>query len=129
MRNPRSMLLFLILALTLALVPFGRAQQGADLTGAWLATDVTYPPWTFDLKQNGAALTGRVWQNGAVQTVGQITDGKVTSEREITVLDGGAAASTVWARIRREARVGKLDYIFGECTHRLLPNRRHFATA
>jgi hypothetical protein len=76
MRNPRSMLPFLILALTLAFVPFGRAQQGADLTGVWLATDVTYPPWTFDLKQNGAALTGRVWQNGAVLEIGEITDGK-----------------------------------------------------
>jgi len=94
MRNARSMLLFLVLALTVALVPFARAQQGADLTGVWLATDVTYPPWTFDLKENGGALTGRVWQNGAVLQIGEITDGKVNGDvvsfNISGPLDGGA---------------------------------------
>jgi hypothetical protein len=74
------MVLFLILALTVPVIQFARAQQGADVTGVWLATDVTYAPWTFDLKQNGATLTGRVWQNGAVQQIGEITDGKVNGD-------------------------------------------------
>ncbi|HYR91166.1 MAG TPA: hypothetical protein VE422_44330, partial [Terriglobia bacterium] len=31
-------------------------------------------------KQAAEALTGRVWQNGAVQTVGEIMDGKVNGD-------------------------------------------------
>src|SRR4051812_19549979 len=74
------LVLFLILGLTLPIVQYARAQQGADVTGVWLATDVTYSPWTFDLKQNGATLTGRVWQSGAVQQAGEIKDGNVNGD-------------------------------------------------
>lgn len=77
----RSIVLALLLGMAgTAPAPFAPAQQGADLTGVWLATDVTYAPWTFDLKQNGAALTGRVWQNGAVLQIGEITEGKVNGD-------------------------------------------------
>jgi hypothetical protein len=100
------MLLFLILVLTLALVPFARAQQGADLTGVWLATDVTYAPWTFDLKQNGAALNGRVWQNGAVLQIGEITDGKVNCDvvsfNLSGPLDGGARGVVTFTGTRND---------------------------
>jgi hypothetical protein len=79
MKHPLKMP-FLILALTLPIVQFARAQQSANVTGLWLATDVSYAPWTFDLKQDGSTLTGRVWQNGAVQQIGDITDGKIIGD-------------------------------------------------
>lgn len=80
MRSARSVLLFLILAVTLSVVLSARAPQSTDLTAVWLATDVPNAPWTFDLKQNGATLTGRVWQNGAVRQIGEIADGKVNGD-------------------------------------------------
>src|SRR5215831_5560660 len=91
----RSIVLALLLGMAgTAPAPFAPVQQGADLTGVWLATDVTYAPWTFDLKQNGAALTGRVWQNGAVLQIGEITDGRVNGDvvsfNISGPLDGGA---------------------------------------
>src|SRR5262245_48655394 len=101
MRNTRSTAPFLILVLALPLVQFARAQQNADVTGVWQATDVPYAPWTFDLKQNGATLTGRVWQNGAVQQIGEITDGKVNGDvvsfNISGPLDGGARGIVTFA--------------------------------
>lgn len=101
MKKTLSMVLFLILTLTLPVVRFARSQQAADVTGVWLATDVTYAPWTFDLKQNGAMLTGRVWQNGAVQQIGEITDGKVDGDAvSFNIsgpLDGGSRGVVMFA--------------------------------
>ncbi|HEY2381866.1 MAG TPA: hypothetical protein VGK48_11870 [Terriglobia bacterium] len=80
MRNARSPFVLLIFGLALSSVPPARAQQNKDFTGVWQAAIVTYPPWTFDLKQTGATLTGRVWQNGAALAIGKIMNGTVNGD-------------------------------------------------
>lgn len=80
MRNARSLFVLLILGLALSSAPPAPAQQNTDFTGVWQAAGVTYAPWTFDLKQAGTALTGRVWQNGALMTIGQIMGGTINGD-------------------------------------------------
>jgi len=87
--------MWLIAGLTFSVALFARAQQVTDFTGVWLAYDVTYAPWTFDLKQTGTALTGRVWQNGAVTAVTQITAGVVTGNRLSFKLNGPGAGGVI----------------------------------
>src|SRR5689334_14239614 len=69
----------LVLVTVFLSAPAAQSQSG-DISGVWLATDVPYTPWTFDFRQTGGTLNGRVWQNGAVRTVGEIMDGKVNGD-------------------------------------------------
>jgi len=75
----RRILVSLVLVTVVLNAPAAQSQTG-DTSGVWLATNVPYAPWTFDFKQAGEALTGRVWQNGAVRTVGEIMDAKVNGD-------------------------------------------------
>jgi hypothetical protein len=51
--------------------------QAIDATGAWLATDVPYAPWTVQLKQDGTKLTGTMEQNGALRGPVDIYEGTI----------------------------------------------------
>src|SRR5262249_22183384 len=95
MRNARPPLMWLIAGLTFSLALFARAQQVTDFTGVWLAYNVTYAPWTFDLKQTGTILTGRVWQNGAVTAITQITAGVVTGNTLAFKVNGPGAGGVI----------------------------------
>jgi hypothetical protein len=67
--------LFLLPAVVLFLRP--ASAQTIDATGTWLATDVPYAPWTVQLKQDGAKLTGSMEQNGALRGPVEIYEGKI----------------------------------------------------
>lgn len=69
------------------------APQPADATGVWLASDVPYAPWVFELRQSGELLTGSVRQSGAVTTVAPVEAGKVNGN-EISFKVTGGAGST-----------------------------------
>lgn len=53
------------------------AAQAVDVTGVWLATGVPYAPWTVQLKQDGARLTGTIEQNGGLPGKVDIYDGTI----------------------------------------------------
>lgn len=67
--------LFLLPAVMLCLRP--ASAQSAYATGTWLATDVPFAPWTVQLKQDGAKLTGTMEQNGGLRGRVEIYEGKI----------------------------------------------------
>jgi hypothetical protein len=73
--------LFLLPAVMLCLWPASAQSvpsgQTVNATGTWLATDVPYAPWTVQLKQDGAKLTGTMEQNGGLRGQVEIYAGKV----------------------------------------------------
>lgn len=69
------------------------APQAADSTGVWLASDVPYAPWVFELQQSGELLNGSVWQSGAVTTVAKVEAGKVNGNEISFKVTGGAGAT------------------------------------
>jgi len=71
----RQYALFLLSAAMLCLRP--ASAQSTDATGTWLATDVPYAPWTVQLKQDGAKLTGTMEQNGGLRGRIEIYEGKI----------------------------------------------------
>jgi hypothetical protein len=69
------------------------APQAADTTGVWLASDVPYAPWVFELQQSGESLNGSVWQSGAVTTAARVEAGKVNGNEISFRVTGGAGAT------------------------------------
>ncbi len=64
----------------LALASSGVEQlfaQSIDVTGTWVATGVPYAPWTVQLKQDGAMLTGTMRQNGGLPGPVDIYEGSI----------------------------------------------------
>src|SRR5580704_8769521 len=61
----------------LLLLPVMSSAQSTGVTGTWLATGVPYAPWTVQLKQDGAKLTGTMEQNGGLTGQVQIYEGKI----------------------------------------------------
>jgi hypothetical protein len=85
-----------VLIFIFALVVSGASQatpQVTDATGVWLANDVPYAPWVFDLKQSGTTLTGSAWQSGAVLTVANVYDGTVKDNEISFKVDGGTGGT------------------------------------
>src|SRR5262245_15572 len=94
MKNSLQTLFLLIFALVVS----GAAQtspQVADATGVWLANDVPYAPWVFELKQSGTTLTGSAWQSGAVLTVATVTEGTVKDNEISFKVEGGGTGGTI----------------------------------
>jgi hypothetical protein len=89
----KALVLFLLLALAPAAYGAPQTTQAVDATGVWLATDVPYAPWVFDLKQNGTTLTGEAWQSGAVPTVASVSEGTVNGTEISFQVTGGPGAT------------------------------------
>src|SRR4249920_1899248 len=85
-----------LFVLIFALVVCGASQatpQVTDATGIWLANDVPYAPWVFELKQSGTTLTGSAWQSGAVPTVANVYEGTVKDNEISFKVDGGTGGT------------------------------------
>jgi hypothetical protein len=124
MKSSRRIAGFLILTSAFSIVLLMGAQQSTEVTGVWYASDVTYAPWIFDLKQDGTTLTGTVRQSGAVTNAAPIMNGTVRgnelSFRLERVASGGAITFTgmrngetiVFTRVS-EVTTGVGDGLFG----------------
>src|SRR5262252_3509554 len=76
-------------------------QQSPDFSGKWVASNVAFPPWTFQLKVDGASITGTASQGNADPASGVTTslvgpfdiyDGKVDGNQatfKLKTPDGG----------------------------------------
>jgi hypothetical protein len=94
------------------------------VTGIWQANDVTYAPWTFELRQNGTTLAGTVRQSGAVATVATIQGGTIRgNELSFTLARAGGGGTITFSGIRNgetivftrtsEVKTGAGDGLFG----------------
>jgi hypothetical protein len=51
--------------------------QPVNVTGTWVANDVPYGPWTVELKQDGAKITGSMQQVGGLRGPSDIYEGSL----------------------------------------------------